>query len=334
MGDPVWLADALRREGVATVEYGDWKNIGHGDFGNIWGVIVHHTGGNSSAQAIQNHPDLGLCSQIFLNRAGVAHVVGAGIAYHAGSGSWPGIQANNANQVTIGIEAENNGTEGWTPTQYWAYVKTVAAILRHLGLGSDRVIAHKEWAVVQGKWDPGGMDMPKFRRDVQNQLNGSVAPPVNMIDKAAAEATWLGARVGKPGQETVCGKDGKGRFAQFANGYVYWHPSSGAIAVPLNIFQAWAGLGWESGVLGYPIRGHSVLPGGDVQAFQGGVLYRKYGQPGAFVTGKIGDRWAKEGFEKGPLGWPKSNEFDRDGGRAQEFENGTLAWRADGVVKL
>lgn len=333
MSDPVWLADALRAEGVNTIEFGDWKNIGHGDFGLITHVMVHHTGGNSSANAIQNHPQLGLCSQIFLNRAGTAFVVGAGIAYHAGVGSWPGIPTNNANQVSIGIEAENNGTEGWGASQYWAYVRVVAAILRRLGLRSDRCVAHKEYAAVQGKWDPGGLDMPKFRRDVQAQLDGAGQPVVNMIDKAASECPWLGARLTK-GEVTV-GGDGKGRYAQFASGYVYWHPSTGAIAVPLTIFETWAGLGWESGPLGYPVRGHSVLGTvGDVQAFQGGVVYRKYGSPGFFVTGEIGKRWAAEGYEKGTKGWPKGNEFDYDGGRRQDFDKGSFGWRADAVVSL
>src|SRR5690606_9132654 len=33
------------------------------------------------------------------------------------------------------------------------------------------VIGHKEWAgAAQGKWDPGGMDMNKFRADVQKAI--------------------------------------------------------------------------------------------------------------------------------------------------------------------
>lgn len=328
MADPIWLADALRAEGVATIEHGDWKNIGHGDFGGIWGVVVHHTGGNSSANAIQNHPELGLCSQIFLNRAGVAYVVGAGLAYHAGAGSWPGIARDNANAVTIGIEAENNGTEGWSTAQYWAYVKVVAAILRRLGLNADRCIAHKEWAgAAQGKWDPGLLDMVRFRADVQNQINGAPkpAPVVNQIDEMAKIAAgWIGARKTK-GELTT--PDGKGRYAAFERGYIYWHPNIGARAVPTNIFETWAGLGWEAGPLGYPTKHHTVVNGvGDIQAFERGVIYRKYGQPGYWVTGVIGGSWYKRGAETGPLGWPKSNEYDYDGGKAQDFENGTLAW--------
>src|SRR5262245_29785566 len=31
-GDPVWLADVLRAEGIDLVEYPGWRNRGHGDF--------------------------------------------------------------------------------------------------------------------------------------------------------------------------------------------------------------------------------------------------------------------------------------------------------------
>ena len=338
MGDPVWLADVLRAEGVATVEHGDWKNIGHGDFGGIWGVMVHHTGGNSSANAIQNSASLGLCSQVFLNRAGVAYVVGAGIAWHAGSGQWPGISTNNANQVTIGIEAENNGTEGWSAAQYGAYVKVCAAICRRLGLGADRVIGHKEWAGrSQGKWDPGGMDMNAFRRDIQNQIDGGAkpapAPPPNQIDEMQKVAGgWLGERKTK-GEITT--PDGKGRYAQFERGYIYWHPDTGARAIPLNIFETWAGLGWEAGPLGYPTKHHAVVDKvGDIQAFQRGVIYRRYGEPGYWVHGVIGDSWYKRGAENSDLGWPVSNEEDFDGGKVQHFQHDSLAWNPSGAVRI
>ena len=128
----------------------------------------HHTGNNppgNNPGYIANHPSLGLCSQIHLSRDGVATVVGVGVAWHAGSGSYPGLPTNGANERTIGIEAENNGTEGWSPAQYDAYVRCCAAILRKVGQPASHAIGHKEWAgAAQGKWDPGGMDMNKYPR--------------------------------------------------------------------------------------------------------------------------------------------------------------------------
>ncbi|WP_228805215.1 peptidoglycan recognition protein family protein [Nocardia farcinica] len=197
MPDPLWLPEVLRAEGLPVNEYPGWRDRGHGDFGAIWGVIAHHTGNNPPANNpgyIANHPQLGLCSQLHLSRDGVYTVCGAGIAWHAGDGSYPGLPTDDANRLTIGIEAENNGTEGWSPRQYTAYVKGVAAILRKLGRNSSRVIGHKEWAgASQGKWDPGGMDMDRFRRDVQAQIDQKGAGDMSFLEEKLKN--WRGDEV-------------------------------------------------------------------------------------------------------------------------------------------
>ena len=50
-GDPVWLLDVLRAEGVNPVEYPGWRERGHGDFKDIRGVMVHHTGSDTASAA-------------------------------------------------------------------------------------------------------------------------------------------------------------------------------------------------------------------------------------------------------------------------------------------
>ncbi|MGW4742344.1 N-acetylmuramoyl-L-alanine amidase [Nocardia xishanensis] len=186
-GDPVWLADVLREEGLRVVEFPGWRERGHGDFGEIWGVIAHHTGGSHTpcAEIAYGLPNLaGPLSQLHLDRDGTVTVVAAGVAWHAGVGRWPGLPEDNANFHTIGIEAVNNGTEGWSPEQYDAYVGCCAAILRRLGHGADRVIGHKEWAgSKQGKWDPGGMDMDQFRADVAERLKGGVLVALSDLEQ-------------------------------------------------------------------------------------------------------------------------------------------------------
>lgn len=191
-GDPVWLADVLRAEGVKVVEFPGWRDRGHGDFKDVWGVMCHHTGASGSPGpnpiAYGVNGLAGPLSQIYLSRDGTATVVAVGVAWHAGMGEYPGLPTNNANWHTIGIEAENNGTEGWSPAQYDAYVRCCAAIVRRLGYGSNRVIGHKEWAGrAQGKWDPGGMDMNKFRADVQARLNPPKPVPQKTIGEIVSE---------------------------------------------------------------------------------------------------------------------------------------------------
>lgn len=172
-GDPLFLPELLRAWGVKVHEYPGWAQRGHGDFGRIIGVVVHHTGHNrTSPDYIAEHPQLGLCSQIHLGRDGVATICGAGIAYHAGAGSYPGWPTNNANQVSIGIEAQSDGTSPWPEAELDAYYRICAAICWYLQLPASRVIGHKEYAgKAQGKWDPGGIDMADFRRNVQRYID-------------------------------------------------------------------------------------------------------------------------------------------------------------------
>lgn len=181
-GDPVWLADVIRAEGVKVFETPGWRDSGHGDMGSLWGVVCHHTGSsNSTWESIRyGRPGLsGPLSQIHLRRDGTAEVVAAGVCWHAGTGFAPGCGRHNANQRCIGIEAQNNGSEGWSPAQYEAYVKVCAAFCRRINVDASHVISHREWddgdpATDEGKWDPGLLDMVRFRRDVQRQIDSFV----------------------------------------------------------------------------------------------------------------------------------------------------------------
>lgn len=179
LGDPVWLKDVISGAGVNCVEAPGAQQRGHGDFGKIWGIIIHHTGGNASpVSEISHHPTLGLASQLHLAKDGKVTVCGVGIAWHAGYGSYPGLPVNAANGVTIGIECVNLPPKGaphrtgWSDVQYTSMVKTCAAILVKLGHNSDRVISHEEWGGrSQGKWDPGSINMVLFRADVQREID-------------------------------------------------------------------------------------------------------------------------------------------------------------------
>lgn len=350
MADPVWLPEVIRGAGVKCDIFPGAMDRGHGDFGAIWGPFMHHTGSfGASPGSIANHPELGLASQLHLAPNGVATLCGVGIAWHAGTGSWPGIPTNNGNQVCIGIEAAHNGTGAWSAEQYGSYLKIVRAINKRLGNPWNKVVAHKEYGAIQGKWDPGNLDMKLFR---QRLLQSDEAKPVvkNMIELEAKENPWVGVRHGKPGEagETKVGKDGKGRFVRYDNAHIYFHPATGAFAVPhadakipgSGIFEAWAERGWERGELGYPTRDFAFIDGhgvsGAVMAFQGGILYVandvKIGSH--VVKGIIGQRWALEGYEDGPLGWPISDELDNGtGGKIQQFQFGTLEWDPSGAVK-
>lgn len=48
--------------------------------------------------------------------------------------------------------------------------------------------------------------------------------------------------------------------------------------------------------------------------------------------GAIRAKWAELGWERSHLGYPVADEEDRDGGRLQRFQGGSLFWTAQGGV--
>lgn len=167
-----------------------------------------------------------------------------------------------------------------------------------------------------------------------------VAKPVAKAIDVEAEVAkdWIGKRI--DADEKPC-KDNEGRYSEFENARIYWHPrvnDGQARAIPNAVFETYSEHQWEQGYLGYPVGRHTVLSAdgedaGVVQGFEGGAIYRKNGEPGYVVTGLIREQWNRSGFENGPYGWPVSNERPHgNGGKAQDFENGTLYWEPDQVA--
>ncbi|PFG27582.1 putative secreted protein [Corynebacterium renale] len=142
--------------------------------------------------------------------------------------------------------------------------------------------------------------------------------------------------------------DGVGARQQFQNGFIYWHPVTGAHAVSTRVAQVWAAHGWEAGPMGYPRGGEVTSTGrspveGDVldgwlQEFQGGTVYRSkaalggplegVGQHVAVVWGAILERYKAIGGPESVLGFPITDELvASDGvGRYQVFQNGMITW--------
>ena len=225
IGDPTWLADTLKAQEpkLKVRELPDWQEYGHGDMRSIWGVMLHHTGSaRADAMSIRNgRPDLtGPLSHLHIGQDGTVSVVAAGVCWHAGMGSYVGIPTDLANYHLIGIECAwprdtsitpaTQTRERWPDAQIIAMRDTVAAILSKLGVGANRVIAHKEWAGrSQGKWDPGNLDMNWFRAEVSKAQRGEfrgtapVPPPPpptkpqvpgTLTDRQLLEDIWLAVK--------------------------------------------------------------------------------------------------------------------------------------------
>ncbi|WTW95688.1 aryl-sulfate sulfotransferase [Streptomycetaceae bacterium NBC_01309] len=126
--------------------------------------------------------------------------------------------------------------------------------------------------------------------------------------------------------------DGRGRYNKFQNGSVYWTPQTGARAVQGAINTRWGQVGWERGVLGYPLTDEVTTPDGRgrfTHFERGGSIYWTPWTGAHEVYGAIRDTWASLGWERGRLGYPTSGEYTPAAGqRRTNFEGGYILWTA------
>jgi D-alanyl-D-alanine carboxypeptidase len=142
---------------------------------------------------------------------------------------------------------------------------------------------------------------------------------------------WEQGSLGYAVSDEVCGLVRSGCYQSFQGGQVHWSPASGAQQTRWGaIRNRWAGAGFESGPLGYPVAAErcSLAANGCYQAFQSGQIHWAPGI-GAYATGgSIDYVWGTLGWENGRLGYPVTDEVcPGDGSCSQDFQGGTLTWR-------
>lgn len=171
------LADVLRAAGLNVVEQPGWKTRSNDGnrFAGVWGILCHWTG--TALAANGDYPSLnivtngrsdlpGMLSQLGLGRNGTWYVIGAGVAWHAGTVD----RTASDNYHAIGIEAEYHPDQGaWPEVQQRSYERGCAALAEHYGVPLDQIRGHYEAAKPYGrkpdpKTLPGGM--PGFRQRV------------------------------------------------------------------------------------------------------------------------------------------------------------------------
>lgn len=181
---------ALAAEGVNVAEHPGWRThnrAGHGAWGPVHGVVIHHTAGTNSLELCYNgRSDLpGPLCHTHLAKTGVATLVGNGRANHGGrfaanavaamideSPTHPRPDADepiDANAIAYGLEVENlgDGKDPYPAGQYDAAVRWAAALCRAHGWSAESVIGHKEGT--RRKSDPS-FPMDTFRTDVAERL--------------------------------------------------------------------------------------------------------------------------------------------------------------------
>ncbi|MEU1161463.1 peptidoglycan-binding protein, partial [Streptomyces sp. NPDC005921] len=187
------LLSALRAEGVTVVEHDGWRThnrAGHGAWGPVNGVIIHHTVTSGTTTSVSmcfnGRSDLPgpLCHGV-IAKDGTVHLVGNGRANHAGSGDGDVLAAVAAESATLPAPDQNNtdgnvhfygfecvnlgdGKDPWPDVQLDAMVRASAALCRAHGWSARSVIGHKEWT--NTKIDPKGFAMADFRGRVADRL--------------------------------------------------------------------------------------------------------------------------------------------------------------------
>lgn len=119
-------------------------------------VVLHYTAMSSCAVALERlcDPAAEVSAHYLIDADGsVLSLVDEGArAWHAGAGSWRGVE--DVNSRSIGIELANGGQEPFAEPQMAALERLLAAVLKRHGLGPEAVIAHSDMAP-ERKGDPG-----------------------------------------------------------------------------------------------------------------------------------------------------------------------------------
>jgi hypothetical protein len=159
---------------------------------------------------------------------------------------------------------------------------------------------------------------------------GASGSTVGVIHDKYVSLGECGSFLGGPTTEETGAPDGVGRYNVFQNGSIYWTPQTGAFEVHGAIRDQWKVLGWEAGVLGYPITDETKTPDGvgRYNVFQKGSIYYSPNTGAHEVYGVIRDKWASTGWEAGPLGYPTSGEYAVANGRQNDFEHGSITFDA------
>lgn len=153
--------------------------------------------------------------------------------------------------------------------------------------------------------------------------------------RGTIERTWaaLGyerSAVGYPVSDETAVGDGRGRVNRFERGSISWSPTTGASEVRGSIEAAWLALGGQRSALGYPLSNELGTPDGRgrFNRFEAGSVYFSPGTGAHEVRGAIFQTWSRLGSEKGPLGYPVSNERGTPDGRGRysSFQSGAVYW--------
>lgn len=127
-----------------------------------------------------------------------------------------------------------------------------------------------------------------------------------------------------------------GSYQLFDKKAIFWSPTIGVHELHGDIMRKWQALGSENSFLGFPVTNETATPDGygRFNFFEGGAIYY-HPNLGTFSVPKmIAEVWKKEGWEKGKLGYPISDEIIKNNNSVQKFEFGAVISAKGGAYQV
>jgi hypothetical protein len=160
------------------------------------------------------------------------------------------------------------------------------------------------------------------------RCDGGSGTTVGAIDTKYRALGGCASVLGVPVSDEQATPDRRGRYSVFARGSIYWTEATGAWEVHGVIRDRYKEVGWEAGVVGYPVSDEMKTADGvgRFNVFERGSIYWSEATGAHEVYGLIRDKYKEVGWEAGALGYPVSGEYAVPEGRRSDFEHGTITW--------
>ncbi len=187
------------------------------------------------------------------------------------------------------------------------------------------------------------MNAPRDRIDINSGRNWTQT--LRQLQEAdAALAAKIEEPLVKPFLGALTGPDrpvtADGWVRPFEGADIYWTHATGAHEVHGDIRKKYNALGGPTGLLGFPLTDETGTPDGvgRYNHFQNGSIYWTAHTGPFLVHGTVRDAWAAQGWERGTLGYPVSDQHTPRGLTPADqprvswsvFENGAVVATADG----
>lgn len=143
-------------------------------------------------------------------------------------------------------------------------------------------------------------------------------------------------KLGKPSSDVKTLKDRTDTQARAYGSRLVLANGHGTYRIEGAILNAWKKMGWERSHVGLPTADAVCgLPGGGCyQKFEKGVVHWSKGSGAHATSGAIHNEWAKNKYERGPLGYPIAEEVTKKGVASQKFQYGSITWTSKNGAKV